>query len=86
MDIIGLIKNALLALSKYLEFKSRAFFYDILEKSKKRQQELIDEIEKLRNRPNSDDQHRADLLRAMLQEERNWIKNISAYYSLSGKG
>lgn len=86
MDIIGLIKNALLALSNYLEFKSRAFFYDIHEKSKKRQQELIDEIEKLRNRPNSDDQHRADLLRAMLQEERNWIKNISAYYSLSGKG
>jgi len=86
MDIIGLIKNALIALSKYLELKNRAFFYEINEKSRKRQEDIRNEIEKLRKSPTSADQHRADILRAVLQEERDYFNNISTYYSLSGKG
>jgi thiamine pyrophosphate-dependent acetolactate synthase large subunit-like protein len=86
MDIIGLIKSALQALTQYLELKNRAFFYDINEKSKKRQEDIRNEIEKLRKSPNSNDQYRADILRAVLQEERDYFNNISTYYTLSGKG
>lgn len=86
MDIIGLIKNALLALTAYLELKNKAFFYDISEKSRTKQKELINEIEKLRNTKSSIDHDHADILLAVLQEERAYSKALSASYTLSGKG
>jgi len=86
MDIIGLIKNALLALTAYLELKNKAFFYDICEKSRNKQKELINEIEKLRNSKSSNDHDHADILLVDLQEERLYSKTLSATYSISGKG
>ena len=86
MDLIGLIKSALLALTSYLELKNRAFYYDIIEKSRSRQKDLVNEIEKLRNSTTTDSNERADILRAELLTEREAIKHLSAYYSLSGKG
>jgi hypothetical protein len=86
MDIIGLIKNALLALVVYLQLKSKAFVYDINQKSKAKQKELIDEIEKLRASNSSDDNDRADILRDDLLEERIYLQHISAVYSLSAQG
>lgn len=80
-----IIKTALLALVRYLELKSISFYYDINEKSKKKQAGIRDEIEKLRKSTSSADHDRADILRIMLQEERDFIANTSAYYSLSGK-
>ena len=86
MDIIGLIKNALLALTAYLELKNKAFFYDISEKSRNKQKELVNEIETLRNSKSSSDHDRADLLLADLMEERAYTKTLSATYPISGKG
>jgi len=86
MDIIGLIKNALLALTVYLELKNKAFFYDISEKSRNKQKELVNEIETLRNSKSSSDHDHADLLLADLMEERAYSKTLSATYPISGKG
>ena len=86
MDLIGLVKSALLALTSYLELKNRAFYYDIIEKSRSRQKDLVNEIEKLRDNDTTSSNERADILRAQLITEREVIKHISAYYSLSGKG
>lgn len=85
MDIIGLIKNALLALTAFLELKSKAFYYDIVQKSRTRQKELINEIEKLRSSGTNNSNDRADLLRSELLEERRAIEHLSTFYSLSGK-
>ena len=86
MDIIGLLKGVLLTLTTYLELKSKTFFYDILSKSKDRQQQLIDEIEKLRAIKSNDSNDRADVLRAELISERKYIDHLSTVYTLSGKG
>ena len=74
-----------MALVKYLELKSMSFYYDINERSRKKQADIRDEIEKLRKSTSSADHDRADVLRIMLQEERDFIANTSTYYSLSGK-
>lgn len=86
MDLISLIKNALLALASYLELKNKAFYYDIIQKSKNRQKELINEIENLRARGTNDSNDRADILRTELINERKTLEHLSAVYSLSGKG
>lgn len=85
MDIIGLIKNALLALTAFLELKSKAFYYDIMQKSRTRQKELINEIEKLRSSGTNSSNDRADILRAELLEEKRTVEHLSTFYSLSGK-
>lgn len=85
MDLIGLIKNALLALTSFLELKNRAFYYDIIQKSRSKQKDIVNEIEKLRNINTTSSNERADILRADLLEEREAIKHLSAYYSISGK-
>lgn len=85
MDFIGLIKNALLALTAYLELKNRAFYYDIVQKSRNNQKQLIDEIEKLRKIGTDDSNVRADILRDALVEEKRTLVNLSTFYSISGK-
>jgi hypothetical protein len=85
MDIVGLIKNALLALTAFLELKSKAFYYDIMQKSRARQKELINEIEKLRATGTNSSSDRADILRAELLEEKRSAEHLSTFYSLSGK-
>jgi hypothetical protein len=85
MDLIGLIKSALTALISYLELKNKAFYYDIIQKSKARQKELINEIEELRSKGTNDSNDRADILRSELLSERETTKHLSTYYSLSGK-
>lgn len=85
MDLIGLIKNALAVLISYLELKNKAFYYDIILKSKARQKELINEIEELRAKGTNDSNDRADILRSELISERETIKHLSTYYTLSGK-
>ena len=85
MNFVDLIKSALKALTAYLELKNRAFYYDIIEKSRSRQQSLINEIEKLRSAGTNDSNNRADILRAQLLEERKVIEHLSAFYSQAGK-
>ena len=85
MDLIGLIRSALLALTAYLELKNRAFYYDIVQKSRNNQKQLIDEIEKLRKIGTDDSNDRADILRDALVEEKRTLVNLSTFYSISGK-
>lgn len=85
MNFVDLIKSALKALTAYFELKNRAFYYDILEKSRNRQQSIIDEIEKLRNSGTNDSNDRGDILRAQLLEERRVFEHLSTFYSQTGK-
>lgn len=85
MNFVDLIKSALKALTAYFELKNRAFYYDILEKSRNRQQSIIDEIEKLRNSGTNDSNNRGDILRAQLLEERRVFEHLSTFYSQTGK-
>lgn len=83
MDLIGLFKNALLALTAYLELRNKAFYYDILMKSRTQQDALINEIEKLRSKPTNTSADLADILRRRLGEERKFAEHLSATYSKS---
>ena len=65
----------------YLYIKSQSFFYDIRKKSQKKQEALIDEIEKLRKIGDSDSSDRADILRKQLKAERDELEYISAFYN-----
>lgn len=85
MDLIGLIKSAIQALTSYLELKRIAFYYDIVQKSRNNQKQLIDEIEKLRKIDTDDSNDKADILRDALAEEKRTLINLSTFYSISGK-
>lgn len=85
MDLIGLIKNTLSALTAYLELKNRAFYYDMVQKSRNTQDQIINEIEKLRSVKTNDSNDRADILRDKLIQEKAYLQHLSTFYSLSGK-
>lgn len=86
MDIISLIKTALCALTSYLELKNKACYYDMIEKSKNTQDQIINEIQKLRNSKTNDSNDRADILRDKLVQEKAYLQHLSTFYTLSGKG
>lgn len=75
--IISLIKS----LQLFLELKNNLFYYDIREKSRKRQNELINEIEKLRSAGDSNSSDRADILRSRLKAEREELEHLSTFYA-----
>ena len=60
--ILSLITAFLKAATSYLELKNKSFYYDILEKSRKRCSELASEIEKLRAEGSQSSTDRADVL------------------------
>jgi predicted transposase YdaD len=66
---------------KYFELKNKSFYYDILEKSRTKQQKLAEEIEKLRDEGTQESNARANTLLLLLESERNWISTTSAYYT-----
>ena len=57
---MGLIKTVLSALNAYLQLRNKAFYYDITEKSRNKQQSIINEIETLRDKRSSAATERAD--------------------------
>lgn len=75
--IISLIKS----LELFLLLKNKLFYYEIREKSRNRQKEIISEIEMLRNNGDSNSSDAADILRAELAREKSEIKHLSAFYS-----
>ena len=79
--IVSLITQLLGLLNNYFELKNKSFYYDILEKSRSKQQKLTEEIEKLRDLRTQESNDRANALLLLLQSERKWIENISAYYT-----
>ena len=86
MEVIALIKALCGVLIEYLKLRNKAFYYDIRVKSRQEQQEIINEIEKLRTSKLSSDHVRADLLRLDLQREREFIKHISTTYTTPQSG
>jgi hypothetical protein len=86
MEVVALIKALCGVLIEYLKLRNKAFYYDIRVKSRQEQQEIINEIEKLRTSKLSSDHVRADLLRLDLQREREFIKHISTTYTTPQSG
>lgn len=79
--ILQLITQLLKLLTNYFELKNKSFYYDILEKSRSKQQKLAEEIEKLRDLGTQESNDRANTLLLLLRSERKWVENISAYYT-----
>ena len=86
MGLFGIIKNVLRSLAAYLELKNKAFYYKIVTDSRKKQKDLINEIETLRSHGTDGSNDRADLLRDELLDEKRHLKHISATYSESPEG
>lgn len=78
---MGLIKTVLSALNAYLQLRNKAFYYDITEKSRDKQQSIINEIESLRDVRTSAATERADLLQQQLISEKQHLKHLSALYA-----
>jgi hypothetical protein len=83
--IISLITQLLTLLNNYFELKNKSFYYDILQKSKDKQQNLVQEIEKLRDVGTQESNDRANTLLLLLEQERNWIENTTTYYTKINK-
>lgn len=86
MEVVALLKAFFQALTEYFKLRSKAFYYDIIVKSRQEQKEIVNEIEKLRTSKLSSDHVRADLLRLDLQREREFIEHISTTYTSPQSG
>lgn len=84
--MLALIKTLITTLNLYLKLKNRVFYADLINSSKKKQKDLINEIEKLRADGDSDSTDRADFLFRELVSEKRDIKHLSAVYAPTEKG
>jgi hypothetical protein len=80
MTWLLIVKSLLEALVAYLQLKNKSFYYDITQKSKTKQKEYIDEIEKLRASRDPNDADYADVVRGYLIAEKQYIKHLSTIY------
>tara|TARA_Y100001963_G_C6761925_1_gene439942 strand:+ start:1788 stop:2057 length:270 start_codon:yes stop_codon:yes gene_type:complete len=78
---MSLISSVLKSLELFLQLKNNSFYYEIREKSRKRQKDIINEIEKLRSIGDSNSSDRADILRDELKVEREELEHLSAFYA-----
>ena len=85
MSITSLLTAIFKALALYLELKNRSFYNDLVEKHYKRKKELINEIEHLRDNPNSRNTNAADILLLVLEQENKRFDDLSAFYNKFGK-
>jgi len=79
--MLGLIKSLIRSLELFLNLKNKRFYYDLHREQRNREDEILQEIEKLRDSGSSNDADRADLLRKRLTTEREQFEHISAFYS-----
>ena len=86
MGLFGIIKNVLRSLAAYLELKNKAFYYKIVTESRKKQKDLINEIETLRSTGTTASNDRADLLRDELLNEKRHLEYLSTFYLKSYSG
>ena len=86
MSLFGIIKNVLRSLAAYLELKNKTFYYKIITDSRKKQKDLINEIETLRDAGTNASNDRADLLRDELLDEKRHLEHISTFYLKSCGG
>ena len=76
-----LVKSLIKSLELFLNLKNKRFYYDLYREQRNREDEILQEIEKLRDSGSSNDADRADLLRKRLTTEREQFEHISAFYS-----
>ena len=81
-----LIKSVLKSIELYLTLKNKKFYYELHKEFKEREQKLVQEIENLRIRGDSNSADRADLLRDYLDTERREFEHISSFYSMIREG
>jgi len=79
--MLALIKTLLETLNLYFKLKNQSFYVDLIEKSKRKQKDLINEIEKLRSNGDSASTDRADFLQSELISEKRDIKHLSTIYA-----
>ncbi len=75
------IKSLIKSVELFLTLKNKKFYYDLHKEHRKTEDELIKEIEKLRDTGDSNDASRADLLRKRLRMENEQFEHLSAFYS-----
>lgn len=74
-----IIKNLLLALTAYLNLKAKTFCIDLHEKSHKKQDELVNQIQGLTAKPSPANIALVNRLQLQLQQERERLADLSAY-------
>jgi hypothetical protein len=79
--MLNLLISFLKAITLYLELKNKSFYYDILEKSRKKCFELAEEIEQLRSEGSQHSTDRADILLLQLKSEKKYAEHLTAQYS-----
>lgn len=79
--ILPLISNLLKLAVAYFELKNKSFYYDILEKSRIKCNQLAEEIEKLRAEGTQSSTDRADVLFMRLKSEQKYSEHLSTQYS-----
>ncbi len=84
--MFALLKTLLETINLYFKLKNKSFYRDLLESSKRKQKDLINEIEKLRANGDSDSTDRADFLQSELIAEKRDVKHFSTIYSSSEEG
>ena len=73
-------------LNLYFKLKNKSFYRDLLETSKRKQKDLINEIEKLRANGDSDSTDRADFLQSELLSENEYSEHLSSlFFKLEGR-
>jgi predicted nuclease of restriction endonuclease-like (RecB) superfamily len=84
--ILPLITNLLKLAVAYFELKNKSFYYDILEKSRTKCNQLAEEIEKLRAEGTQLSTDRADVLFMRLKSEQKYAEHLAAQYSKAEGG
>lgn len=84
--MLNLIITFLKAVTLYLQLKNKSFYYDILEKSRKKCSELAKEIEDLRAEGTQHSTDRADVLLLQLKSEKRYAEHLTAKYSKIDEG
>ena len=84
--MLTLIKSILKSLELFLALKNKQFYYDLQLQHRKTEDEIIKQIEDLRQSGASNDADRADLLRQRLVSERSRFKYLSTLYSKTTEG
>ena len=79
--MLALIKSLIKSLELFLNLKNKRFYYDLYREQRNREDEILQEIEKLRDSGSSNDADRADLLRKRLTSEREQFEHLSTFYS-----
>lgn len=84
--ILPLISNLLKLAVAFFELKNKSFYYDILEKSRNKCNQLTTEIENLRVEGTQASTDRADILFMRLKSEQKYAEHLSAQYSKTEGG